>query len=161
MAYQTPIVKQAGWKYRWPSWFVYYDQNFRQEAAGNATKKKTKMDPSIYHAQCFAGQAISAEIWCCRWPYFHQLPIIRKRSAMGAAPPGRAEMEPPVCIKFNKFNGDCKFGRECCFLHVCSSCLEADPVSRCPKRKCHSTRPGSPIVDNCRRGRLPRNPNTQ
>ena len=120
-----------------------YDQNFRQEAAGNPAQSSAKVDPSIY-AQCFTGQAISAENWCSKCqcldhtstncPYRQ-----RKRSrntAMGVGAnqsPSRAGLDPPVCIKYNKFNGDCKFGRECRFLHVCSSCKEAHPISRCPK----------------------------
>ena len=36
MSYQTIIAKTSQ-KYRWPSWVVY-DQNFRQEAAGNPTQ---------------------------------------------------------------------------------------------------------------------------
>ena len=27
---------------------------------------------------------------------------------------------PAVCIKFNKYDGDCKFGRNCKYQHVCS-----------------------------------------
>ena len=46
MAYQTTIAK-ASMKYKWPSWVVY-DQNFRQEAAGNPTQSWAKVDPSIY-----------------------------------------------------------------------------------------------------------------
>ena len=63
MAYQT-IVAKASQRYRWPSWIVY-DQNFRQEAAGNPYQSWARVDPSIY-AQCFTGQAISAENWCTR-----------------------------------------------------------------------------------------------
>ncbi len=27
-----------------------------------------------------------------------------------------------VCIKFNRYNGDCKYGKECKFAHVCARC---------------------------------------
>ena len=141
MSYQS-IIAKASQKYRWLSWVVY-DQNFRKEAAGNPSQSWAKVDPSIY-AQCFTGQGLSTESWCARChsldhtsascPYCQ-----RKRSwntTMGSATTsmhGKMELNPPVCIKYNKFNGDCKFGKECHFLHVCSSCKESHPVSRCPK----------------------------
>lgn len=61
MAYMSVIAK-ASQKYKWPSWIIY-DQNFRLEIAGNSTQAWAKVDPSIY-AQCFMGQAVSAENWC-------------------------------------------------------------------------------------------------
>ena len=61
MSYQSLIARVSA-KFRWPSWVVY-DQNFRQEAAGNSHMSWAKADPSIY-AQCFTNQAISAENWC-------------------------------------------------------------------------------------------------
>lgn len=136
MAYQT-IVAKASLKYRWPSWLVY-DQNFRQDAAGNPTQSWAKADASIY-AQCFTGQALSTENWCAKCqgldhssqncPY---RPRKRPWSAVGGASssPSRHD-QGVVCIKYNKFNGDCKFGRECRYLHVCSTCREAHPVSKC------------------------------
>ena len=63
MSYQSLIARSSA-KFRWPSWVVY-DQNFRQEAAGNSHMSWAKADPSIY-AQCFTKQAISAENWCDR-----------------------------------------------------------------------------------------------
>ena len=46
MTYQTTIAK-ASRKYRWPSWVVY-DQNFRQEVAGNPSQSWAKVDPRVY-----------------------------------------------------------------------------------------------------------------
>ena len=46
MAYQS-LIARASQKYKWPSWVVY-DQNFRQEAAGNPSQAWAKVDPSIY-----------------------------------------------------------------------------------------------------------------
>ena len=45
MAYQT-IIAKVSQCYRWPSWVVY-DQNFRQEAAGNTHQSWARVDPSI------------------------------------------------------------------------------------------------------------------
>ena len=39
----------------------------------------------------------------------HSLSCIRKKT------------DKPVCIKYNKFNGDCRFGKECRFRHVCKA----------------------------------------
>ena len=135
MAYQTIIAKAS----QWPSWVVY-DQNFRQEAAGNLHQSWARVDPSIY-AQCFTGQAISNENWCTRCQCLDHATSScpyrpRKKpwnSVGGTALQGKQEQ--PICIKYNKFNGDCKFGKECHYLHVCSSCKEPHPISRCKVRK--------------------------
>jgi hypothetical protein len=137
MAYQTAIAK-ASQKYKWPSWVVD-DQNFRQEAAGNPGQSWAKVDPSIY-PQCFTGQAVSSESWCSRCQCLdHTTPNCpyrqRKRSWNSAMGWGRAGQEQPICIKFNKFNGDCKFGKDCKFFHVCSTCREPHPVSSCKAGK--------------------------
>ena len=139
MAYQA-IICRASLKYRWPSWVVY-DQNFRQEAAGNPAQSWAKVDPSTY-AQCFTGQALSSENWCqkcqcldhttAHCPYRQRKRPWNPGTGAGEGHvPARPKHEQQVCIKYNKFNGDCKFGRECRFLHVCSTCREPHPVSRC------------------------------
>ena len=63
MGYQS-LIARASKKFKWPSWLVY-DQNFRQEAAGNTSLQWAKAEPSLY-AQCFTGQEISKENWCSR-----------------------------------------------------------------------------------------------
>ncbi len=139
MAYQA-IIAKASTKYRWPSWVVY-DQNFRQEVTGNVGQSWAKVEPGIY-ALSFTGQAISAENWCARCQCLDHAssncPMQRKRSwssAMGSPPAGQGRAtsrhDQPVCLKFNKFEGDCKFGNRCKFAHVCSSCREPHPVSKC------------------------------
>ena len=142
MGYQS-LIARASKKFKWPSWLVY-DQNFRQEAAGNTSLQWAKAEPSLY-AQCFTGQEISKENWCSRChgvdhqsadcPYGH-----RKRTWSGgpgavsvsqhraAATGGRDQQ---LCIKFNRYGGDCKFRKECKFLHACSSCKGPHPVSKC------------------------------
>ncbi len=78
MAYQGTIAR-CSLKYKWPSWVVY-DQNFRQEAAGNAGQPRARVDPSMY-AQCFTGQEISGENWCRKCQSLdHNCPYSRKRS---------------------------------------------------------------------------------
>ena len=140
MAYQT-IVAKASMKYRWPSWVVY-DQNFRQEAAGNPTQSWAKVDPSIY-AQCFTGQALTSENWCTKCQSLDHssanCPTYRPRkrqwsTALGAGSyqqSGKAGQSQEICFKFNKYNGDCRFGKDCRHLHICSNCREPHPVSCC------------------------------
>ena len=47
MAYQT-IIAKASQRYWWPSWVVY-DQNFRQEAAGNPHQSWARVEPRQVH----------------------------------------------------------------------------------------------------------------
>ena len=63
--------------------------------------------------------------------HYIELPIPPKKeekqwnSAGGTQ--GRSEQQ--ICIEYNKFNGDCKFGKKCRYLHECSACKE-HPISR-------------------------------
>ena len=36
-----------------------------------------------------------------------------------------------VCIKYNRYDGDCKYRRQCKFEHTFSSCGGAHPVKKC------------------------------
>lgn len=145
LAYQASIAK-ASQKYRWPAWLIY-DQNFRMEAAGNS-QSWARVEPGLY-AQCFTGQARTMENWCAtcqgldhssaRCPYRSQ-----KRpwsAAFGHVQAGRAPVASGAaghCIKYNRFNGDCKFGAKCKFPHVCSGCGGHHPVSQCSKGDTHA-----------------------
>lgn len=138
MAYLSTIAK-ASLNYRWPSWIIY-DQNFRQEAAGNPTQSWAKVDASLY-AQCFTGQAARAENWCSRCQCLEHATLQcpyrpRKRaweSAFASPPAARPDQtsSSSVCIKYNRYNGDCRFGKTCRFRHVCSSCGDPHPASKC------------------------------
>lgn len=138
MAYQA-IIAKASLKYRWPSWVVY-DQNFRQEMAGNNSLQSwARVDPSTY-ALCFTGQAISSENWCTRCQCLDHTSSScpmrsRKRPWSGEVEPAQqgrhGRQDRQVCQKYNKFNGDCRFGARCKFAHVCSICQEAHPANKC------------------------------
>ena len=41
--------------------------------------------------------------------------------------------QPPTCIKYSKYGGDCKFGQGCKYRHVCAICEEPHPKSKCTK----------------------------
>ncbi len=143
MGYQS-LVARASKKFKWPLW-VIYEQNFQQEAAGNDELQWTKVEPSLY-TQCFTGQDISRENWCAKCQGLDHQSVDcpysagRKRpwnSGPGAgghnqlkAGTGTAQ-EQQTCIKFNRYQGDCRFGKDCKFLHACSSCGGPHPVSRC------------------------------
>ena len=139
MAYQAVIAK-ASRKFKWPSWIVY-DQNFRQEAAGNPSQSWVKVEPSLY-AQCFTGQEVQGEGWCttCQGVDHSTAdcpfqPRKRPRLAMASSnPPPRGAKTSEVCQKFNRFGGDCSYGRKCKFAHVCEVCKGPHPVSRCRSR---------------------------
>ena len=47
------LIARCSKKYKWPAWVVY-DQNFRQDTAGNPELRWAKADPSIY-TQCGPG----------------------------------------------------------------------------------------------------------
>ena len=139
MVYMT-IIAKASKKYKWPSWVVY-DLNFRQEAASNPSQSWSKVDPSMY-SQCFLGMARSPEGWYqqCQsldhttgnCPSQRSLP--RKRPWQPS--PRYQSLEPPassrpVCILYNKYHGDCKFGMRCKFWHACSKCKGSHPAKHC------------------------------
>ena len=158
MAYMS-IIAKASQKFAWPSWVVY-DQNFRQEAACTANIQWARVDPSIY-TQCFTGMAIGAEGWCRLCQSIEhssetcplapkqvehatggpqgRASLFRKRAGQTstAGPPKRAVLATPQdhCIKYNRFNGDCKFGSACRYPHVCSTCKGPHPVSKCEGKR--------------------------
>ena len=159
MAYMI-IIAKASQKFAWPSWVVY-DQNFRQEAACSTSTQWARVDPSIY-TQCFTGMAIGAEGWCkiCQSIEHssESCPLAPKQmehTAMGgpqsrtstfrkrvgqtltAGPPKRTAFATPqdYCIKYNRFNGDCKFGTACRFPHICSACKGPHPVLKCDNKR--------------------------
>lgn len=45
----------------------------------------------------------------------------------------RAEAGITICQKYNKYRGDCKYGAQCQFQHICSRCRGLHPVSQCTK----------------------------
>lgn len=150
MAYQS-VVARASLKYKWPSWVVY-DQNFRQEAAGQPELCWAKVEPSMY-TQCFAGQERTVENWCSKCQELDHTtancPFQTRKRTWSAANAGAGSQQQrgqaggplasrspqQVCLKFNRYQGDCRFGKECRFQHVCSSCMGPHPVSRCTKKQ--------------------------
>ena len=132
MAYQT-LVAKASAKFKWPSWVVY-DQNYRQDAAGNPQLSWDKVDPSAY-AQCFTNQSISSKNWCTRCQALDhssdRCPTRqRKRPWTAMSPRPQIDGDNDVCKKYNHFNGDCKFGKECKLRHICARCKEPHPVNK-------------------------------
>ena len=77
MTYQTTIAK-ASRKYRWPSWVVY-DQNFRQEVAGNPSQSWAKVDPRVYASNKCRKLVYKMPV---PRPYLRQLPVLAKKEAM-------------------------------------------------------------------------------
>ncbi len=143
MGYMTLIAK-ASRRYNWPAW-VIYDQQLRQDAAGNPGVQWAKADPSLY-AQCFTGQDISKENWCSSCQELDHKSAdcpYRSRKRSWNAAYGHAEQlnrdggtsakqkQPQVCLKFNRYDGECRYGRECKFVHACIKCKGPHPASKC------------------------------
>ncbi len=135
------LIARCSKKFRWPSWVVY-DQNFRQDAAGNPDLQWAKVDPSLY-AQCFTGQEASRENWCSKCQGLdHQsadCPYVTRKRPWNAGPGAASSPQTrssswngqEICQKFNKFHGDCRHGKNCKYLHACSGCRGPHPISRC------------------------------
>ncbi len=136
MAYQS-IIAKASSRYKWSSW-VLYDWSFRQEMSGVTGASWAKVDPSIY-SLCFTEQATGAENWC---PNCHTVehtqqtcpigPRKRQRtSTWSSTTPQSAGKSAEVYRRYNRFAGDCKFGRDCRYKHACSACGDPHPISKC------------------------------
>ena len=107
-----------------------YDQEFRQSRAGNASSRWDQIDTCLY-TQLFSGRAEESENWCShcftadhsrrRCPFQGQ--PRRVPGELGASIPGvGASRASQVCHKFNRFNGDCRWGPDCPYRHICSKC---------------------------------------
>jgi hypothetical protein len=113
----------------------------------------SRVDPSIY-AQCFTGWAKSPS-WCvicvtldhdtADSPYASNQERRARRPSPYAAAGGPSHKpslkgQAPVCIKFNKYNGDCRHGESCKFRHVCSQCQGAHPRSQCKQERSQTSK---------------------
>ena len=116
MVYQSVIAKDSQ-RFRWPSW-VIYDQSFSQERAGTSGQSWAKVDPSIY-SLCFTCQTNSWENWCVNFQSIdHMLrtcparPWKRSWSVAMNNPSKQQHSKLEICCKFNRFAGDCKYGKD-------------------------------------------------
>ena len=148
----SSLIARCSAKYRWPSWVVY-DQNFRQEAAESGNLDWAKVDPSIY-TQCFTGATQTfVEGWCRRCQSVDHVTEncpakpgpstgysagfdSSRRPPLAGRKRAAPQSIPEVCKKFNKYDGDCRFGENCIFQHKCDNCGEpGHPASKCLKPK--------------------------
>jgi len=97
------------------------------------------VDPSLY-AQCFTGQEILKEYWCGYCMEFDHWTVncsFRSRKwswttghryteQTGKEAGGGSKLGLQAGLKFNRYNGDCRYGWECKFAHVCTNA-----VSKC------------------------------
>ena len=130
LAYSRDIIR-ASRQFKWPSW-VIYDANYRLHMAESGQRDWSKVDPSIY-ARCWA----HAPSWCticvtldhdtAECPYASmqdRRPCCLPPYAIGGAAPRTTAKPRPICIKYNKYNGDCRHGEMC---NVCSQCQGMHP----------------------------------
>ena len=148
LAYSRDIIR-ASRQFKWPSW-VIYDTLYRRHMAEIGQHDWSKVDPSIY-ARCFTGWAKSPS-WCvicvtldhdtADCPYASSQERRARRpspypsyasnsSSHRPSPKGQV----PICIKYNKYNGDCRHGESCKFRHVCSQCQGAHPRAQCKQER--------------------------
>ena len=144
LAYSRDIIS-ASRHFKWPSW-VIYNATYRRHMAETGQKDWSKVDPSIY-ARCFTGWA-RPPTWCtvcvtldhdtgdCPYAAVQDRRVRRPTpyTAGGGGPRSAPKMR-PVCIKYNKYNGDCRHGETCKFRHVCSQCQGAHPRLQCKQQE--------------------------
>lgn len=95
---------------------------------GPPTQAWAKVDPSTQmHVQCFMGQSKMCRELVIQVPY-HTSSTFPSRP-VGKLPWAATFGQPqsPDAEVWRRFNGDCKFGNVCWFVHLCSSCGEQHP----------------------------------
>ena len=146
LAYSRDIIR-ASRQFKWPSW-VIYDATYRRHMAETGQRDWSKVDPSIY-ARCFTGWARPPS-WCtlcvtldhdtADCPYASVQDRRARRlvpyEAGGVGPRSTTKIR-PICLKYNKYNGDCRHGESCKFRHVCSQCQGAHPRAQCKQEQGH------------------------
>ncbi len=127
LGYMDAIVRAAQ-KFAWPA-CEEYDRRFRQMVAGDEHRKWATLDAGLY-TECFTAQALP--VAAAKEPAKGSQAGSRKRPREHAElEQERADAGTPVCGKYNRYRGDCKFGARCRYLHVCNRCRGAHPVSQC------------------------------
>jgi len=136
--YMYSMAHQAK-RFRWPSWIVY-DQNFRQEVAGNPGQQWAKADSSVY-SRSFLGQDRIGGSWCEACLSIDHItedcplepPTPKRVRGKLSPPPAGSQIQ--YCRKYNRNNGECSFGTRCKFVHRCHRCDGDHPASRCPRKQ--------------------------
>lgn len=141
LAYSRDIIR-ASMQFKWPSW-VIYNTLYRRHMAEIGQRDWSKVDLSIY-ARCFTGQAKNPS-WCvicltldhdtADCPYAStQEHKARRPSPYPSYASGSSSHWPsskgqaPVCIKFNKYDEDCRHGEACKFRHAMSAACAREPT---------------------------------
>ena len=134
LGYMDAIVRAAQ-KFAWPA-CEEYDRRFCQMVVGDERRPWARLDAGLY-TECFTAQALPtpAARDSARGGLAGHMAGLRKRprETVGAklGEQDRAEAGAPVCGKYNRYRGDCKFGVRCRFQHICSRCKGQHPVSQC------------------------------
>ena len=96
-----------------------------------AQKDWLKVHPSIYYARSFTGWVKTSSwcTWCVRLDHDNTTCPFNAAITQHHRHNPTRRMEPypthlrnsdQTCIKYNRYNGDCKFGENCKFRHICS-----------------------------------------
>ena len=127
-------IQRAARTHQWD--FVRrYDRQFRQSAAGDASRSWAKLDSTLF-MQELAGPQAAYLASGFRGPAGGPdgaPPRKRGREAGSGGDPGGPDGKkgPGVCNKFNEQDGVCQFGARCKFRHACAKCGGDHPGSRC------------------------------
>ena len=130
LGYMDAIVRAAQ-KFAWPA-CEEYDRRFRQMVAGDEHRKWATLDAGLY-TECFTAQALPAAAAkdLAKGSQAGQAGSRKRPREQAELEQDRAEAGTPVCGKYNRYRGDCKFGARCRYLHVCNRCRGSHPVSQC------------------------------
>ena len=137
LAYQA-IIAKASSKYKWPAWLVY-DQNFRMDVAGNSSQSWARAICSMFY-----GPSLHSRELVCHMPEHlsrhSKVPLQKPEATLVSCIWSGASSKSPgvptgkeLCIKCNRYNGDCRYGTKCRYPHACNSCGESHPVTQCGK----------------------------
>ncbi len=128
------LMARMAQKYEWSA-CEEYDRRFREQVEGDDAREWADTDPGLFaeYVSAFALEKQTKGDSSRRGPPGPLGgPKKRFREASGAeAEQARAEAGVPICQKFNKYKGDCKYGTRCRFQHICGRCRGLHPISQC------------------------------
>ena len=139
MVYQSFIAK-CSLKYRWPSWVVY-DQNFRLELPislivyGPSPIRAFMLNYSQIKLSTLRIGIQSARVWIIHGELAPDT-LINALNLQRLFGPITKVQEFVICSTSTMgYNGDCRYGKDCYFCHMCSNCAGPHPQSTCGDKK--------------------------
>ena len=119
-AYRETIFRLAR-RHPW-SHVVKYDRRFRQEASGREDVKWEK-------------EKVSLVMEVMNSPAQSKGEAKGSGGSSGTIPKRGDYKKKGTCFRYNKVNGNCLYGSQCKFSHVCSNCGGEHPLFQCNKNE--------------------------